>query len=179
MKKLFFLLSFISVVMVFGQSKISLQQAERTTDIAVIAQFVRDNPNHPKTPELKRKMVNMMGGNSSSGTSSGNTQKASNSVSSSGKTSASQTASLLTHLFSNDPNRPDVYVKIINRSSCPLNVVFKGKKNYTLTVPASKDNYILIPKGTYTMSTMVCGARYSEVKSLTQDSEITLKGSSR
>ena len=40
----------------------------------------------------------------------------------------------------------------------------------------SNDNYILVPKGKYVITTSVCDAKYSSSKDISQDVEITLKG---
>ena len=86
-----------------------------------------------------------------------------------------KTAELLTHIFNNDPNRKEAYVRIINKSKCNLIVkISGGKKFYNLNVPARNDNYILIPKGSYTITTMVCDAKYSSNKKIEKDVEITL-----
>ncbi len=85
-----------------------------------------------------------------------------------------RTAAMLTHLFNNDMNKNEAYVNIKNRSSCNLVVKISGKKYYNLTVPAKGQNFILIDKGEYVLTTMVCDAKYSSIKKVTQDIEIAL-----
>ncbi|UWX60275.1 hypothetical protein N0B40_17985 [Chryseobacterium oranimense] len=85
-----------------------------------------------------------------------------------------KTAAMLTHLFNNDMNKNEAYVNIKNRSSCNLVVKISGKKYYNLTVPAKGQNFILIDKGEYVLTTMVCDAKYSSIKKVTQDIEIAL-----
>ncbi|WP_265129367.1 DUF6759 domain-containing protein [Chryseobacterium oranimense] len=85
-----------------------------------------------------------------------------------------KTAAMLTHLFNNDMNKNEAYVNIKNRSSCNLVVKISGKKYYNLTVPAKGQNFILIDKGEYILTTMVCDAKYSSIKKVTQDIEIAL-----
>ncbi|MBP1166958.1 hypothetical protein JOE44_003842 [Chryseobacterium sp. PvR013] len=83
-------------------------------------------------------------------------------------------AAMLTHLFNNDINKSEAYVNIKNRSACNLIVKISGKKYYNLTVPAKGENFILVDKGEYVMTTSVCDAKYSSLKKITQDIEIAL-----
>lgn len=85
-----------------------------------------------------------------------------------------KTAAMLTHLFNNDINKNEAYINIKNRSSCNLIVKINGKKYYNLSVPARGENFILIDKGEYVLTTMVCDAKYSSLKKITQDIEIAL-----
>lgn len=85
-----------------------------------------------------------------------------------------KTAAMLTHLFNNDINKNEAYINIKNRSSCNLIVKISGKKYYNLSVPAKGENFILIDKGEYVLTTMVCDAKYSSLKKITQDVEIAL-----
>ncbi|MFS4473832.1 DUF6759 domain-containing protein [Chryseobacterium sp. T20] len=83
-------------------------------------------------------------------------------------------AAMLTHLFNNDVNKSEAYINIKNRSACNLIVKISGKKYYNLTVPAKGENFILVDKGEYVMTTSVCDAKYSALKKITQDIEIAL-----
>ncbi|NIF07903.1 hypothetical protein F3J23_20970 [Chryseobacterium sp. Tr-659] len=87
---------------------------------------------------------------------------------------AKKTAAMLTHIFNNDTNKNEAYINIKNRSACNLIVKISGKKYYNLTVPAKGENFILVDKGEYVMTTMVCDAKYSAVKKIDQDIEIAL-----
>ncbi|WP_326981154.1 DUF6759 domain-containing protein [Chryseobacterium sp. MYb264] len=85
-----------------------------------------------------------------------------------------KTAKMLTHLFNNDPTDKEAYINIRNRSKCNLIVKITGKKYYNLDVPASGQNFILIDKGEYVLTTMVCDAKYSSLKNINKDIEIEL-----
>ncbi|AZA78218.1 hypothetical protein EG347_12175 [Chryseobacterium sp. G0186] len=87
---------------------------------------------------------------------------------------AKKTAAMLTHIFNNDINTTEAYINIKNRSNCNLIVKISGKKYYNLSVPAKGQNFILIDKGEYILTTMVCDAKYSSLKKITQDIEIAL-----
>ncbi len=186
---LFLLLSFPLIL--FSQKAITYEQAARSTDVTVIAKFVKDNPTHPKSGELKRKMISMMNSEKSpeeqakiakpdvkpiSTSKLKNEVKKSNSIASSGGPSEQnkKTAALLTHMFNNDPTSKEAYIQIVNQSKCNLIVKISGKKFYNLTVPASGQNFILVDKGKYNFTSSICDAKYSSSKNITQDVAITL-----
>ncbi|HCN51573.1 MAG TPA: hypothetical protein DIT10_21230 [Chryseobacterium sp.] len=85
-----------------------------------------------------------------------------------------KTAAMLTHLFNNDINKNEAYINIKNKSACNMIVKINGKKYYNLSVPAKGENFILVDKGEYILTTMVCDAKYSSLKKITQDIEIVL-----
>jgi hypothetical protein len=85
-----------------------------------------------------------------------------------------KTAAMLTHLFNNDPMDREAYINIKNRSKCNLIVKINGKKYYNLDVPANGQNFLLVEKGEYILTTMVCDAKYSSLKKINKDIEIEL-----
>lgn len=187
MKRGLFLLFFSFTLVAFSQQVQRIDVVEKSNDVTVIAAFVKANPTHPKVPMLKRRMATLMSPTGAGEASAKptvkplNTDKMAKTVnknSGSGQPSAQnqKTAELLTHIFNNDPNRKEAYVRIINKSKCRLVVKLSGKKFYNLDVPANNDNYILVPKGKYVITTSVCDAKYSSSKDISQDVEITLKG---
>jgi len=189
MKKLIYLLFFTISVFSCAQ-KVTEQQALKTTDIKVVAAFIKQNPNHPRVPEFKRKLVAMMNNTKSpkeqekiakpivKPLNKENLKTEVKKGSSGSKSGVSEqnkrTADLLTHLFSNDPNRKEAYIQIVNKSNCNLVVKISGKKFYNLTIPAHNQNFILVNKGTYTLTSSICDAKYSATKKVSQDISITL-----
>lgn len=179
---LFFLLFLISIT-ACSQSKYTADQVERSSDPKVIANFIKYNPDHPKTPAFKQKLYAIMnGGNAEAAKPTVKpltTEKLKNEVKKDVKkgtvdAKTQQTVDVLNHLFSNDPHRPEAYVQIENKSKCNMVVQIAGKKFYNLDVKARDKNYILIPKGRYTLTTKVCDAKYSSVKNIDKDMVITL-----
>ncbi|KAA0129127.1 hypothetical protein FY557_06065 [Chryseobacterium sp. SN22] len=116
------------------------------------------------------------------GTGSANTERTVNYASAAGagkKSSGAseqnkKTAAMLTHLFNNDPMDKEAYINIKNRSKCRLIVKINGKKYYNLDVPANGQNFLLVEKGEYVLTTMVCDAKYSSLKKINKDIEIEL-----
>ncbi len=183
MKKNLLLIFLLMSVFGFSQSKYTTEQVDKSNDPQVIANFVKYNPNHPKTPGYKQKLYSIiMAGNSTAAkpkVETLSTNKLKSSVKKdvrSGTVDAhtQKTVDLLNHLFSNDPNRREAYVQIENNSKCNLIVKIAGKKYYNLDVPAKGQNFILVDKGTYTLTTNVCDAKYSSVKNINKDIAITL-----
>ena len=75
---------------------------------------------------------------------------------------------LLNALFDNDPSRTDVVVTIENSSDCNLIMRIEGAggKKYNLAVPFHQSNSILIDKGSYLFTSLVCGAQYASQKTI-------------
>lgn len=188
MKKfIYFLFLFISVFS-YAQSKYTVAQVEKSTDAQVIANFIKFNPNHPKTPEFKRKLFAVINSKRTPTQQAKvakptiapvNTNKLKREAKRDvGKTNTSphrkRTEDLLNHLFNNDPHSKTAYVQIVNKSKCNLIVKISGKKFYNLNVPGNNENFILVDKGNYSITTMVCDAKYSSSKNIGKDVVITL-----
>jgi hypothetical protein len=188
MKKLIYFLFLFICFFSCAQSKYTAAQVEKSSDPQVIANFIKFNPDHPKTPEFKRKLFAVIN-NKKTPTQQAkvakptiapvNTSKLKNEVkrdvAKNGTNAQHKRAEdLLNHLFSNDPNGKSAYVVIKNKSKCNLVVKLNGKKFYNLTVPANNENFIMVEKGSYSVTTMVCDAKYSSTKSIGKDIVITL-----
>lgn len=188
MAKYLYFIFFLASVFVSGQSKYTAAQVEKSSDPQVIANFVKFNPNHPKTPEFKRKLLAVINNDKPKGAQAAVAKPSVKPISTAKLKTAikkdvakdgsndknKRTAELLTHLFNNDPNSKNAYVQIVNRSKCNLIVKISGKKFYNLDVPAKNQNYILVDKGNYTLTTSVCDAKYSSVKNINKDIVVTL-----
>jgi hypothetical protein len=186
--------------------------AENSSEARVVAGFLKQNPNHPKTDHFKKKLLDIiMAAPSPSeskplmasvGKDKVNTSKADNfskplASNTSLKSSAPErtvnyasvggvskkaepseqgkkTAALLTHLFSNDISDKEAYVNVKNKSKCNMEVKITGKKNYSLSIPAKSENYVLVDKGDYQLATKVCNSPYTAFKKIDKDIEIAL-----
>ena len=185
--KLLLLILLVFSTFLFSQTSQELDKAMLSKDPNVIAEFIKKYPNNKNTPFLQRKLNSMTGsGNAAAKPSIQplNTEKLEKQVEKSETkgepdAKAKRTAEVLTHLFNNDPNKKDAYVLIRNKSECNLIVKFEGKKFYNLDVPKMGENYILVQKGTYRITTMICNAQYASVKNVTQDIEINLNAAKK
>lgn len=79
-----------------------------------------------------------------------------------------KTVKILNTLFNNDPNSNDVIVMVENKSDCNIIVRIEGagNKNYRLPVPAKKENSMVVEKGSYLLTSLVCGALYASQKKI-------------
>jgi len=185
--KLLLLILLVFSTFLFSQTSQELDKAMLSKDPSVIAEFIKKYPNNKNTAFLQRKLNSMAGsGNAAAKPSIQplNTEKLEKQVEKSEAkgepdAKAKRTAEVLTHLFNNAPNKKDAYVLIRNKSECNLIVKFEGKKFYNLDVPKMGENYILVQKGTYRITTMICNAQYASVKNVTQDIEINLNAAKK
>lgn len=79
-----------------------------------------------------------------------------------------RTVKILNSLFDNDPNAKESIVLIQNKSDCNIIVRMEGVGNtkYRLAVPAHGDGSIVIEKGQYLFTSLVCGAQYASQKTI-------------
>lgn len=178
MKKLFYILFLVLGSFSFAQNY-TAEQVEKTTDAKIIANFIKYNPNHTRTQEFKRKLFAIINEDNSAISKSINKTEVSKTIAknkSDGEVSEKnkKTAALLTHLLNDNSKSTEAYFHIINKTKCNIVMKISGKKVYNLTIPAQSNNYILIPKGTYTLTSNVCDANYSSTKKLEKDMEIIL-----
>ncbi|AYZ14003.1 DUF6759 domain-containing protein [Chryseobacterium arthrosphaerae] len=79
-----------------------------------------------------------------------------------------RTVKILNSLFDNDPNAKESIVMIQNKSDCNIIVRMEGvgTTKYRLAVPAHGDGSIVIQKGQYLFTSLVCGAQYASQKTI-------------
>ncbi|MBU4537277.1 MAG: hypothetical protein L6264_12170 [Weeksellaceae bacterium] len=78
------------------------------------------------------------------------------------------TVKILNSLFDNDPNSKESIVMIENKSDCNIIMRIEGVGNtkYRLAIPARGDNTIVVAKGDYLFSSLLCGAQYASQKTV-------------
>ena len=78
------------------------------------------------------------------------------------------TVKILNSLFDNDPNSKESIVMIENNSKCNIIMRIEGVGNtkYRLAIPAESDNTIVVAKGDYLFSSVLCGAQYASQKTV-------------
>ncbi|WP_079243369.1 DUF6759 domain-containing protein [Chryseobacterium indologenes] len=79
-----------------------------------------------------------------------------------------RTVKILNSLFDNDPNAKECIVLIQNKSDCNIIVRIEGVRTtkYRLAVPAQGEGSIVIDKGQYLFTSLVCGAQYASQKTI-------------
>lgn len=178
----FSLLFLFSVGSVFSQTKEEVDKIMRSQDAREIGIFIKKYPNNPNANFLSNRLKNMSVKQSSVARPAIlplNAKKLSNEANrkvESGRADANteKTVNLLNNLFSTDRNKSEVFVMIKNNSNCNLIVKIDGKKFFNLDVPKKGDNYLLVPKGTYKITTKICDASYQSTKNLGEDTQIVL-----
>lgn len=166
-----------------AQSQYTAAEVAQSSDIRVIANFIKYNPNHPDTPKFKAKLYHLLNGGSSGSVASSPRAAApiKSRVPASSKAAApvdsktQKTVDLLNHLFSSEKEySKEAYILITNRSQCNIVVHISGKRNYHLEVLAQNSNFIQVDKGNYTLSADICHAQYRSAKTINRDTEIIL-----
>lgn len=91
-----------------------------------------------------------------------------------------KTVKILNSLFDNDPNAKECIIMIENKSDC--NIIMRidgvGNTKYRLPIPAHGDNSIVIQKGDYLLTSIVCGAQYASQKTIQKPLMVALGSSS-
>ncbi|RKT00841.1 DUF6759 domain-containing protein [Chryseobacterium defluvii] len=92
-----------------------------------------------------------------------------------------KTVKILNSLFDNDPYSKECIVLIENKSDCNIIVRMEGVGNtkYRLAVPAHNDNSIVVQKGDYLFTSLVCGAQYASQKTIQKPLMVALGSSGK
>ncbi|TXF77207.1 DUF6759 domain-containing protein [Chryseobacterium sp.] len=79
-----------------------------------------------------------------------------------------KTVQLLNKLFDSDPSSRESIILIQNKSDCNIIVRIEGAGNtkYRLAVAAHNENSIVVTKGDYLFTSIVCGAQYASQKTV-------------
>ena len=90
-----------------------------------------------------------------------------------------KTVQILNSLFDNDPMSKECIVLIENKSDCNIIVRMEGVGTikYRLPVPAHGDNSIVVQKGDYLFTSIVCGAQYASQKTIQKPIMVALGSS--
>ena len=180
--KLFSLLVLFSTSFFFSQTKEEIDKIMRNQDPREISAFIKKYPNNPNANFLTNRMKNLGAVQSPKAKpviQPLNTEKLSKEVErkvekGTADANAERTVNLLNNLFSTDRNKSEVFVMIKNNSNCNLIVKVEGKTFFNLDVPKKGDNYLLLPKGTYKITTKICDASYQSTKNIAEDTQIVL-----
>lgn len=90
-----------------------------------------------------------------------------------------KTVNLLNHLFDNDITNKQAIVLMKNNSDCNMIVRIQGKQFYNLAVPARGENFLIVEKGNYKVSSNICDASYSATKIIEKNCLIALTKSGK
>lgn len=77
--------------------------------------------------------------------------------------------------FLNDgPEDTVAAILIENESNCDVIIKIFGIKNYTLPIPKNGKNFLVVPKGNYSLKGEVCNTIYNSTKNITQSINLKL-----
>ncbi|WP_407401923.1 DUF6759 domain-containing protein [Chryseobacterium sp.] len=75
-----------------------------------------------------------------------------------------RTKELLNSMLDKDVSNNEAILLFKNNSDCNLVLKINGKKFYNLAVPAHNDNFLILEKGNYSITTNVCDVKYNTQK---------------
>lgn len=185
LKKIIFSLFLFTLFSLHGQA-ITAEQAIKSNDMKLIATFVKNNPNDPKSGLLKRKLISLL------------KESTENSIPTRVKENTAAVAStpapaknlaisrllhrketeeekILNHLLNGNSRSPEALLSVVNSSKCNIVLKIEGRQKFSMSIPPAKKEYILVPKGSYKLSGRICNAPYYNSVVLQRDIELTLR----
>lgn len=85
-----------------------------------------------------------------------------------------KTAKLLNTMFNEDISSKEVILLFKNQSDCNLVLRIQGKNFYNMAIPSHGENFMVINKGTYTLTSNVCDVLYSSQKDIHKSIFLTI-----
>lgn len=85
-----------------------------------------------------------------------------------------KTVKLLNAMFNEDITRKEAILLFRNNSDCNIVLRIEGKDYYNLAVPAHGENFVVINKGAYTLSSNVCDMKYTSLKDIKKSIFVTI-----
>lgn len=85
-----------------------------------------------------------------------------------------KTEQLLNTMLNEDITKKESILLFKNNSDCNIVLRIEGKEYYNLAVPAHGENFIVINKGSYTLSSNVCDMKYFSQKDIKRSIFVTI-----
>ena len=82
---------------------------------------------------------------------------------------------LLNQLFNSDEANKKMVLVINNESDCDFTMMILGGKSYTVPVAAKKTESIVVDQGEYVMRSEVCQSPYLTKKTLSENTQVSIK----
>ncbi|WP_294284837.1 DUF6759 domain-containing protein [uncultured Chryseobacterium sp.] len=95
-------------------------------------------------------------------------------IASTAKEHSEKTVRLLNAMFNEDISSKEVILLLRNDSDCNMIVRIQGKNFYNLAVPARNENFMVINKGNYILTSNVCDMVYSSKKEISKSLFLTI-----
>lgn len=199
MKKNFLtILFFTFLIPGFTQAQKSSKDILKSTNIKEIEEYLKNaHPDDPKRTVLKPKLIALKNSEWTKGARTAKPMEARPVISDIPKsimrnpnsddaeefkkliaeTSAEhkeKTVKLLNAMFNEDITRKEAILLFKNNSDCNIVLRVEGKDFYNLAVPAHGENFIVINKGSYTLSSNICDIKYFSQKDIKKSIFVTV-----
>lgn len=186
--KVFLLFFIFFTSLSFGQAKTkkkkgvapqwTVEQILQSNDPVKMATFIKNNPNHEQVTIIKSKILQLLSPEKKQVENNTNTVKGNQKSAQARNTTLTQddkTSEILNHLFSNNENLKEAYVQVSNLSECPMDVKISNRQNtYTLTISPKSNAHVMVEKGEYYLSTVICSTKFSSNHTINKDMMIRL-----
>lgn len=198
MRKLFFVLLTLLSLSVSAQKKKKSGDIMQSTNIQEIENFLKTaHPEDPRRTALKPKLIALKNAAWTKGAKNAKPMEARlitvdvpksvmnnpNSdeaeefkklIAETSKEHSEKTVKLLNTLFDQDINSKEAILLIQNNSDCNMIVRINGKAFYNLAVPAHGENSLVLNKGRYDLTSLVCGSKYQSTKDIQKSMVVIL-----
>ncbi|WP_137905663.1 DUF6759 domain-containing protein [Chryseobacterium sp. 2VB] len=199
MKKNFLTILFFTFLIAgFAQAQKSSKDILKSTNIKEIEEYLKNaHPDDPKRTVLKPKLIALKNSEWTKGARTAKPMEARPVISDIPKsimrnpnsddaeefkkliaeTSAEhkeKTVKLLNAMFNEDITRKEAILLFKNNSDCNIVLRVEGKDFYNLAVPAHGENFIVINKGSYTLSSNICDIKYFSQKDIKKSIFVTV-----
>lgn len=85
-----------------------------------------------------------------------------------------KTVKLLNEIFNNDPSSKEVIILVKNNSDCNLVLKIIGTNNYSLPIYGHNENFLVINKGNYHITSDICNAKFERIKNIDKSFVLTI-----
>ena len=163
----------------------------KSTDIQEIEAYLKTtHPDDPKKTVLKRKLVHLKNEQWTQGKHTAKPMEArpfenipshvseaeefNRLILSNPQQHKDKTVQLLNTMFNEDISSKDIILLLKNETNCNLILRIQGKGNYNMAIASRGENFIVINKGSYTLTSNVCNNTYSSKKVITKGTLLTI-----
>lgn len=199
MKKFFLTIVFFTFIIPnFTQAQKSSKDILKSTNIKEIEEYLKNaHPDDPKRTVLKPKLIALKNSEWTKGARTAKPMEARPVIADIPKsamrnpdsddaeefrkliaeTSAEhkdKTVKVLNAMFNEDINRNEAILLFKNNSDCNIVLRIEGKEFYNLAVPAHAENFIVLKKDSYTLSSNICDMKYSSQKDIKKSIFVTI-----
>ncbi|WFB65628.1 DUF6759 domain-containing protein [Chryseobacterium sp. WX] len=197
-KKFLTILFFTFLIPHFTQAQKSSKDILKSTNIKEIEEYLRNaHPDDPKKTVLKPKLIALKNTEWTKGaltakpmearpviadipksamrnTNSDDAEEFKKLITETSAEHKAKTVKVLNAMFNEDINRNEAILLFKNNSDCNIVLRIEGKEFYNLAVPAHAENFIVLKKDSYTLSSNICDMKYSSQKEIKKSIFVTV-----